>query len=58
MAGKLKCPLMGTEIDEGICFDIHMKVEGMAPDWTVPEKVIQTPDYKEICLACPNHRDE
>ena len=24
---KLSCPLMDTEIDEGICYDIHMNVE-------------------------------
>lgn len=26
---KIKCPLLGTEIEDGICFDIHMNVE----DW-------------------------
>ena len=28
---KIKCPLLGTEIEDGICFDIHMNVEGLAP---------------------------
>ena len=46
---KLSCPLMDTEIDEGICYDIHMNVEGLAPEWTIPEKVLETPDYKKIC---------
>jgi hypothetical protein len=55
---KLSCPLMDTEIDEGICYDIHMNVEGLAPEWTIPEKVLETPDYKKICLQCPNHRDD
>ena len=41
---KLSCPLMDTEIDEGICYDIHMNVEGLAPEWTIPEKVLETPD--------------
>ena len=30
---------MDAEIDEGICYDIHMNVEGLAPEWTIPEKV-------------------
>lgn len=48
---KLSCPLMDTEIDEGICYDIHMNVEGLAPEWTIPEKVLETPDYKKNMLA-------
>ena len=55
---KLSCPLMDTEIDEGICYDIHMNVEGLAPEWTIPEKVLEPPYYKKICLQCPNHRDD
>ena len=53
---KLSCPLMDAEIDEGICYDIHMNVEGLAPEWTIPEKVLETPDYKKICLQCPNRQ--
>ena len=34
---KIECPLMEKEIDDGICFDIHMNVEGLAPDWTIPD---------------------
>ena len=49
---------MGTEIDHGICFDIHMNVEGLAPDWTIPEAVRKVTGYKEICLKCPNHRED
>lgn len=55
---KVKCPLMETEIEDGICFDIHMNVEGLAPDWTIPDKVLKTSNYKEICLKCANHRDD
>lgn len=57
-SNKIQCPIMEMEIDDGICFDIHMKVEGLAPDWTVPGKVLENPDYKQICLKCPNHRDD
>lgn len=52
------CPLMGEEIDDGVCFDIHTVVEGVAPEWTAPEKATQVNGYKRICLQCPNHRDD
>lgn len=55
---KVNCPLMGMEIEDGICFDIHMNVEGLAPDWTIPDKVLEIPDYKKICLQCKNHRED
>lgn len=55
---KIKCPLLGTEIEDEICFDIHMNVEGLAPDWTIPEAVRKVTGYKEICLKCPNHRED
>ncbi len=55
---KIKCPLLGIEIEDGICFDIHMNVEGLAPDWTIPEAVRKVTGYKEICLKCPNHRED
>ncbi len=53
----IDCPLMGRKIDDGICFDIHMVVEGVAPERTAPEEVIQIKDYKDICMRCPNHRE-
>ncbi len=55
---KVDCPLMGEAIDDVICFDIHMVVEGGAPESTAPKKAIQTSGYKEICLKCPNHRED
>lgn len=55
---KIECPLLGEEIDDGVCYDIHMNVEGLAPDWTIPEKVLMTPNYKGICMTCPNHRND
>ncbi len=58
VAKKIDCPLMEIKIDEGTCFDIHMNVEGLAPDWTVPEKILKVMDFKEKCLKCPNHRDD
>lgn len=54
---KVMCPIMQKEIEDVVCFDIHMRVEGLAPDWTVPEEVLLTPDYKKICLSCTNHRE-
>ena len=55
---KIKCPLLGNEIEDGICLDIHMNVEGLAPDWTIPEAVLKVEDYKEICSKCSNHRED
>lgn len=55
---KINCPLMEEEIDDGICFDIHMNVEGLAPDWTIPDKVLNNQNYMQICLNCPNHRED
>ena len=54
----VECPLMGGKIDDGICFDIHMVVEGAAPERTAPEKAVRIKGYKNICLTCPNHRDD
>lgn len=55
---KVNCPLMSGEIDDVICFDIHMVVEGVAPEYTAPEKAVRVPGYKDICLKCKNHRDD
>lgn len=55
---KVECPLMEDNIEDVICFDIHMVVEGCAPEYTAPEKVIKIPGYKEICMNCPNHRED
>lgn len=56
--GKVNCPLMGEGIDDTVCFDIHMVVEGCAPEFTAPQKAVQMPDFREICMKCPNHRDD
>lgn len=55
---KVKCPLMEDAIDDVICFDIHMVVDGGAPEYTAPKKAVQTPGFRDICLKCPNHRDD
>ena len=55
---EVNCPLMGKKIEDVICFDIHMVVEGVAPERTAPKKVIQTPGYRDICLKCPSHRED
>ena len=44
---KVDCPLMDECVDDAICFDIHMVVEGCAPKFTAPKKAVQTPDFKE-----------
>ncbi len=52
------CPLLQQEIDAGTCFDIHMVVAGEAPEWTMPEEVLQIDDYRKRCLNCPYHRED
>ena len=54
---KIKCPLMNEEIEEGVCFDISMVAEGMAPVRTAPQKAANVDDFKTKCLECPKHRD-
>jgi len=52
----IRCPLMGKDIEEAVCFDIHMVAEGMAPVNTAPREAVRDSNYKEICLKCKNHR--
>ena len=54
-SGKIDCPLLGREIEDGICFDISMVAEGMAPERTAPKEA-RIPGFKEICLNCREHR--
>lgn len=55
----VNCPLMGgSPIDAGTCFDIHMVVSGEAPNWTAPEKIFKTPDFKDVCNQCKYHRED
>ena len=53
---KIDCPLMKEKIDDGICFDISMVAEHMAPERTAPKKATRTENFRQICLDCPNHR--
>ena len=55
---KIKCPLMDSEIEDVVCFDISMVAEGMAPEYTAPREATRNSDYKSICLKCPNHRED
>lgn len=58
MENKLRCPLMDEYIDDGVCFDIHMVVEGLAPLRTVPKGVQENEKRREICINCPHHRND
>lgn len=51
------CPLMGEKISDVTCYDIHMVVEGMAPEWTAPKKATENPSRENICLNCQYHID-
>lgn len=54
---KINCPLIGKDIDDTVCFDIHMVSEGLAPEKTIPKEVRAVPNYKKICLNCKNHKE-
>lgn len=53
---KVNCPLMKEIIEDGVCFDISMVAEGLAPEYTAPKKIQNYENYKDICLSCKNHR--
>lgn len=55
---RVNCPLMEEKIEDVICFDIHMVVDGGAPEFTAPRKAIQKSNYRELCLKCPHHRED
>lgn len=54
---RVECPIVKKKIDDAVCYDIHMNVEGLAPNWTIPEEVLQTPGYRKICINCKNHKE-
>ena len=51
------CPILKKQIDDTVCYDILMNVEGLAPDWTVPKEVFSVSEYKKICMNCENHKE-
>lgn len=54
----VNCPLIGKEIDEETCFDIHCVVDGGAPDDIAPEEVFNDKNFRDTCKACVFHRDD
>lgn len=52
----IECPLMGKKIEDGICFDISMYAEEIAPARTVPNEVLQIENCRKKCLECKYHR--
>lgn len=52
------CPLMNKEIDDGMCFDISMVSEELAPERTMPDEVASIECHREICLTCEYHRND
>lgn len=49
---------MEMKIEHSLCFDISMVSEGMAPERTIDKKIRESPNYKEICMRCENHRND
>lgn len=50
------CPIINKEITEEYCFDSAMVAEGCPPRFGVKE-IVTAPNFKERCLACPNHKE-
>ena len=57
MENKILCPIINEYIGEDDCFDVHMVIEG-TPKRTALAKIINIPNYKNICLNCKNHRND
>ena len=57
MKDMILCPIINEYIEDEDCFDVHMVIEG-APERTALAEIINTPNYKNICLNCKNHRDD
>lgn len=57
MKNKIQCPLVKQAIEDGICFDISMVAEDLAPTRTISDEVKKIDNYKKICLSCEFHRD-
>ena len=57
---KILCPLINEEIDEYDCFETGTVAERLVkPNIGVGIKKIENvPNFKERCLACPNHKDQ
>lgn len=55
---KPYCPLMKSEIEDVVCFDIHCVVEGISPKDEAPSKVLDTEDFEAICNACEHHHND
>ncbi len=54
----IDCPLLNRKIESTVCFDISMVAEHLAPPITMPIKVREIKDFENLCLNCPNHRDD
>lgn len=57
MEDKILCPIINEYIEDEDCFDVHMVIEG-APERTALKKIVDTQDYKNICLNCKYHKNE
>ncbi len=54
----MMCPLLKKKIDDGICFDVQMCVEGLWAKSDNPYGVRDIVDFENICLNCENHEPE
>lgn len=54
----IKCPLLkGKEIEDYECFENSEIAEKMIKETSLPQK-FKIENWREICLNCPNHRED
>lgn len=57
--GRYYCPLYEKEIEQGLCFDINLELEGiMKKDTIIPNELKEKRTVEEIkntCMNCINY---
>lgn len=51
---KVKCPLLGDELDEELCADAALAAEGFHPERFAPEKIRTIEGWSAVCRECSN----
>jgi hypothetical protein len=51
----IPCPVLGQQIDKGLCFECAMAAEGWGPSYTKMMMEDANPEFKAICLNCGQH---
>ena len=52
---KVKCPLLGRELNEELCADAAFVAEGFHPERFAPKEIIGIINWTESCRKCKNN---